>query len=130
MKTFLHSFNLDKLGMGISSLCALHCVAIPIVLVMGLDTLLPFLENRWLETFLIVGTFLVGFVAFAKGVFLHKRYSLFVIFSVGFLLIAVSEELNSTFLSLSTSLSGVTLIVLAHAQNIQHSKRAQKAVNA
>ncbi len=67
--------KLDKLGIWISSLCALHCLALPVIV-----SLLPlvgssFFAQAWFERAILTGSIIIGAVALISGAArYHGRY--------------------------------------------------------
>ena len=67
-------FNLDRLGFCMSSLCAVHCISLPILIV-----IMPFLAGTWLVNRELEWVFAICSVLFAIGCSafssrLHKKY--------------------------------------------------------
>lgn len=67
--------KLDKLGIWISSLCALHCLALPVIV-----SLLPlvgssFFAQAWFERTILTGSIIIGAIALISGAArYHGRY--------------------------------------------------------
>ncbi len=110
---------LDKIGITATSLCALHCILLPILLpALPLLGLSFFAEHQWEHIFLIV-TAILGSIAMLSGFkrYHKKLYPLYLLI----LGVAVywhkhdySEAVQPFFIVI-----GATLIVAAHLINIK-----------
>lgn len=109
----------DKLGMCVSAICMVHCLAIPILLLFGLDAVLLVVDQEWLELLIIVFTFGVGVISFLSGFVRHKQHFIPVLFIAGFLLIVNGEAVSHMWVSLLLSVSGAIIIIYAHVQNLK-----------
>ena len=123
-------FNLDRLGFCMSSLCAVHCISLPILIV-----IMPFLAGTWLVNRELEWVFAICSVLFAIGCSafssrIHKKYWLPVIaFFGGTILlgahytapdICCSEDLSWPHF-MGTALGG-SLLACTHFINISISK--------
>ena len=106
----------DVMGIAVSLLCGLHCVALPLFFsgfgLFGSSVL----HNPWLEGATVLGSFVFGIAAFYKGCFLlHKNKLPLLLFTVGFgmLLSAQVYEQNAIYLIPAATL----LMITAHVLN-------------
>ncbi|WP_158827401.1 MerC domain-containing protein [Mucilaginibacter lacusdianchii] len=111
------SVRLDKAGMGISFLCAIHCALLPVCLailpVLGLE----FLASPRLEISIIILSVLIGVSSLSLSWYKHRSFLPFVIMAFGFLSIFSGHFwLTNTKEWLWLGLGG-TLVALAHYQN-------------
>ncbi len=60
-------FGIDQLGICTSALCIIHCIAMPFLLILGLDTLLWWTEVDFIEITLIGLSLFIGSVSFING---------------------------------------------------------------
>ena len=109
----------DKLGMCTSFVCALHCLAIPIFLILGVDSALVLIDQEWIELTIIMLSFLIGFVSFLVGYVQHRQHFIPVLFLAGFLLIINGESVASSWLAVILSVAGASIIAYAHFQNLK-----------
>ena len=127
-------FNLDRVGFCMSSLCAVHCICLPILIV-----IMPFLAGTWLVNRELEWVFAICSVLFAIGCSafssrLHKKYWLPIIaFFGGIILlgahytapdICCSEDLSWPHF-MGTALGG-SLLASTHFINISLSKCNQQ----
>lgn len=110
---------LDRLGITATSLCALHCILLPVLLpalpLLGLSFLA---DHEWEHFFLIV-TGILGTIALFTGFKkYHKRLYPFYLLFVGLTLYWIkhdfSEAMEPYFI-----ISGASLIVAAHLINLK-----------
>lgn len=118
MKTF--KLNLDKLGITASTLCAIHCAAVPLIL-----TFLPlwglgFLANEKVESFMIVLSLCLGIWSMSTSYRkLHRKVIPSIVLIAGFSLIAVGHFSGITQLEpILIPLGGFT-IASAHFINLR-----------
>jgi len=110
---------LDRIGITVTSLCALHCILLPVLLpalpLLGLSFLA---DHAWEHFFLIVTAILGTFALFSGFRKYHKRiypfYLLFLGVGIYWIKHDFSEELQPYFIIL-----GASLIVAAHVINLK-----------
>jgi len=110
--------RLDRAGMILSGLCAVHCVlGIVLVGVLGLggETLLaPAIHRIGLGLALAVGLISLGF-----GVLRHGRVAPLVIGGIGLALMAAAIVVGHGMAEAVLTILGVGLVALAHLRNLQ-----------
>lgn len=100
----------DKIGIGVSLFCLLHCISMPVLV-----TIFPvFLNlNHYIEIPILVSTFIIGLTSFWLNITKHKYFLSILFFIIGFIFIFVSVILHqhwANFISLP-------IIILAHYLN-------------
>jgi hypothetical protein len=110
--------NWDKIGIYISSLCVIHCIATPFLLVFGMDSLIAYVENPIIEILLLLPIVAIGFFSFYKGFLHHRQHFLPVLFLSGFILLWCSESIENEMLTVAVSVMGGCIIVYAHYFNM------------
>ncbi|KLT66586.1 MerC domain-containing protein [Pedobacter sp. BMA] len=120
MKTLIKNMNLDKLGITASTLCAVHCAALPFVMTVlplwGLD----FLANDAVEITMIALSLVLGIWSLARG-YRSQHHSIRPLFILicGFILIASGHFLPvAHFEAILIPLGGIT-IAAAHFTNLR-----------
>lgn len=110
---------LDRIGITATSLCALHCILLPVLLpalpLLGLSFLA---DHTWEHVFLIM-TAILGSVALFSGFRkYHKRFYPFYLLFLGIAIYWIkhdfSESLEPYFI-----IAGASLIVAAHVINLK-----------
>lgn len=120
MKILRYHINLDRVGITASTLCAIHCAAIPFLItilpIWGLD----FLANEWMEIFIIVISLILGIWSLTTS-FKKTHYNILPIslFVTGFALIVMGHFLNIDFLEPILIPFGGFTIALAHLINLR-----------
>lgn len=110
---------LDKIGITATSLCALHCIMLPILLPLLPLVGLSFLaDHTWEHVFLLM-TAALGTVALFSGFKrYHKRLYPFYLLYLGVALYWIkhdfSEDVEALFI-----IGGASLIIAAHYMNIK-----------
>ena len=113
--------RLDQLGIGVGLVCAIHCIATPIVLVALPSVLLPIAESPLVEWGLIAVSLLLGAVVIARlGLRTHRRVHPLAMFAVGALLLVGSRVApeEPELLEIALVVVGATLVVGAHVRNL------------
>lgn len=109
----------DRLGIGISIFCAVHCLVLPFLI-----TLLPFLDwpvlhHPLTEGITLLSALAVGLYTFSRGyIHLHGRLLPVLLFLPGILLMLLAHTLwheQETWLKLI----GLSFVVSAHMLNLQ-----------
>ncbi len=116
------SWNLDFLGFSASFLCAIHCLAIPVLLSLGLLGGAGWLETPLLEWGLVITAIIIGSWAIGKGFFKdHRRLSPVIWALVGFSILAISRFLEHDLEHFATAVGGFS-IAFAHYENWKFSR--------
>ena len=111
----------DILGVGLSLLCLIHCLVLPVLIAFA-PVLLKNLpgDDATHRTLAVVIGF-VGFLAFRSGYKVHRRRWLLWLFSLGLLLISVAAALGEAVLTgygeAAITVVGGILLVTAHLFN-------------
>lgn len=75
--------SLDKTGMWVTTLCALHCLLLPVILPLLSLIGLSFLGEELLERIILGTSILLGAVALTSGMRKHARVYPFIILLLG-----------------------------------------------
>ena len=111
--------NLDKFCISAASLCALHCLLVPLALPLAPLVGLQFFAHSVVETAVLITTFSIGLVALSLGFAKrHRQVYPFYLLLVGTVLYALRHEFGATSEPL-VILAGAVFIVLAHLANIR-----------
>jgi hypothetical protein len=110
---------LDRIGITATSLCALHCILLPVILpalpLLGIGFLA---DHMWEHVFLVVTAVLGSIAMFSGFKRYHKKLYPFYLLMLGVVIYwqkhDFSEELQPVFIMI-----GATLIVAAHIINIK-----------
>lgn len=120
MYSMIQKINLDKIGIGASLLCAIHCAALPV-----LFTTLPLLgvellENEKVELGFILFSLVVGSVALYNGYKKHHRKKLpLALFIMGMSLLFFANFYLEEGAETLVKMLGAATIIWAHVRNWQ-----------
>lgn len=110
---------LDYVGIGVSSLCALHCVMLPVLI-----PVLPLLgasifAEHWFERSILILSMVIGFVALVSGFYRYHRqlYPVYSLMLGGFLY--WNKDMLGENMEPVIVVVGAALIVGSHALNIR-----------
>ena len=109
--------SIDQLGMCASALCIVHCMAIPILLILGVDAMLLWMDAEAMELLLIGLSLVIGLISFVGGYLKHKHHFIPLLFLAGFLLMINGESISSDWLGVAISVFGAGIIIYAHFHN-------------
>ncbi len=113
--------NWDRLGIGLSLLCAIHCVATPMIILSVPIMARYYLAHPYFHLILALMIIPVGMVAFIHGFTHHKNYlvlllgipGLFIVTGIPYLIHRLQFDLNEPiFMTI-----GSGLLILAHWNN-------------
>lgn len=112
----------DRLGIGVSLTCAVHCVitaGVSLLPTMGLSAATG-VAMEWLELPLLVGALTVGLLAlFPAYLREHKRFAPIGLFALGMGFVVGGRFAPTTTLESALTVVGVGLIATAHAVNLR-----------
>lgn len=109
--------NLDFLGFSASFICAIHCLALPFVLSLGLVGGSSWLLDETMEFFFILASVLIASYAIGKGyVKEHRQITPGLWMLTGFLFLLIGRFLESPAEHYLTALGGIS-IAYAHFLN-------------
>ena len=111
----------DKMAMSLSMLCALHCMAAPVIIVMLPSLAALQLDDEAFHTWMVLAVIPISIYALTMGCRQHKHYRLLGIglFGLLFLLSAVlsGDDLITSFWEKALTVTGAVTIALGHYWN-------------
>ena len=111
----------DKMAMSLSMLCALHCMAAPMIIVMLPSLAALQLDDEAFHTWMVLAVIPISIYALTMGCRQHKHYRLLGIglFGLLFLLSAVlsGDDLITSFWEKALTVTGAVTIALGHYWN-------------
>ncbi|WP_315853253.1 MerC domain-containing protein [Alteromonas oceanisediminis] len=110
---------LDKLGIWVSGLCALHCLALPLLLPILPFVASSFVAEVWFERTILSLSILVGATALLIGFYRHhrQRYPLFAL-AAGAAIYWNKDIFGEAYEPITIAL-GAGLIIAAHLMNLR-----------
>jgi hypothetical protein len=121
MRSLKMALKLDNIGMTASTLCAIHCAAIPVFF-----TSLPilgvgFLADPWVEWAMILIALFIGFASIVTSYFrTHHRPLPLLLLIVGFVIIILGHLLTKGWIEAIVAPIGGLLIAYAHFVNYKY----------
>jgi hypothetical protein len=127
MKRFLAQPSLDTTGFWASAICAVHCVAVPVLLSFTAFSSLAFLEDASVEYTILSLSIIIGVASLLPSYFRHHRkLNALLILFIGFMLIGLSRFTEvDLFESMLTS-GGAATVASAHVVNFKLCKKYEK----
>ncbi len=123
MRSFLFRLSLDTTGFWASAICALHCVAVPILLSFTTFSSLAFLEHETIEYAILGASAALGVVSLLPSyVRHHRKFNALLILLAGFMLILFGRFVDITLYEVLLTSLGALLVAFAHAVNFRMCK--------
>ena len=117
MKSTFIGNNLDFYGFFASSLCAIHCAAVPILMMFGALGSLSWLDNYWIELGFILVSMILAYwslsISYKKH---HQNWRAIKIVVIGFILLIISRFVPHHLGDLMVVIGGL-IIAYAHLVN-------------
>ncbi len=120
---------IDQVGIWLTSLCALHCIAIPVILPLVPLLAGSFFAEEWFERTVLLLSIVVGFVALLIGFYKYHRqlYPLYSLTMGGF--IYWQKDMFGHHFEPLVVTTGVVLIIASHVINIRLCKACKGCEN-
>ncbi len=131
----LHAFrrwNWDKIGIGLSSLCMIHCLATPLLFLLLPAVGAAYLDGsegfHWVMASIVLP---VALLAFLRGYSHHRRARVLALGFAGVALLyaalALHETIQSSVPHTLMTIAGSALLLTGHALNWRYCKRCDHA---
>jgi hypothetical protein len=115
------ALKLDNLGMTASTLCAIHCAAVPVLFTSLPLVGLGFLANPWVEWIMITLALVVGISSIGTSYFrLHHRVLPLALLIGGFIIIIIGHLFITSWIEAVIVPAGGFMIAIAHFVNYKY----------
>ena len=108
----------DKLAIGLSLACTLHCLALPVLLVLLPSMAALQLDNEAFHIWMVAAVLPISIYALTLGCKQHKRYQLFLWGGIGLgllvLALALGEERIGEIGEKTLTVLGATFVAIGH----------------
>ena len=113
----------DKFAIGLSLICAIHCLALPLLLIILPSMIVLQLDNEIFHTLIIITVLPVSIFALTLGYKKHKRNWLLIVGFAGLLLLVIAvilgEETTGEFGEKLLTVLGASLVAAGHLWNFR-----------
>ncbi|TEW54854.1 MerC domain-containing protein [Psychromonas sp. RZ22] len=113
----------DKLSIGLSMLCAIHCLLLPFLLVLVPSTIAVQLGNEAFHAWMVFAVLPTSIYALTLGCKKHKNYRLIALGISGLLLLVLAVVLGEYLFGhlgeKIMTLAGATLLAIGHCWNFR-----------
>ncbi len=113
----------DKLAIGLSLGCIIHCLATPALLILIPSLSALHLDNHAFHFWMVIAVLPTSIYALTLGCKKHKRYPLLLLASLGLVILLspflLGEEYLSEILEISLTVIGASLISVSHWFNLR-----------
>jgi len=132
MTSFMNT--VDKTAIGLSTLCILQCLTLPITLAfLPTFTWLRFFADETFHLWLLLAVLPVSFFALATGFTLHKNRYVILISASGIVILIFSALLGHDTLGEAGEVFftavGSILVATGHIQNLKYRNKRQSCIN-
>jgi hypothetical protein len=118
LNKFFGKITWDLVGFSTSALCAVHCIAFPILVLFGSFSSLGIAHNHALENGILLVSAIIGISSLVPSYMNHhRRRTPIAIFLTGFLLIIISRLPVSELWETALTTVGASTIAFAHVVN-------------
>jgi len=112
----LQAFS-DRLAVFLSGLCVLHCLFLPILLILAPVLGLNLVSDELVHSILFIIAIPVSLVGLGLGYRRHRHLGSAALAAMGLVLMYVALLQNSLFMEEALTIIGVSLVAFAHIQN-------------
>jgi len=120
----------DKVSIGLSTLCAIHCLVLPLLLLLLPSLVGTQLASEAFHSWMLIAVIPTSIYALTMGCKKHKRLQFLVIGMSGLVLLSspvfLGHEIVNEFSEKILTLLGAGLMVLAHWMNFSLCKKHQE----
>ena len=129
MKSFFLQLSLDTTGFWASAICAVHCIAVPVLLSFSTFAFLSFLENDFMEYTIICVSLVLGVTSLLPSYFRHHRkFNALYFLLTGFILIFFGRFTAISVYERSFTSVGAIFIATAHIVNFRMNRNYRDSV--
>ncbi|AAZ27792.1 MULTISPECIES: MerC domain-containing protein [Colwellia] len=107
----------DKMAITLSIACAIHCLALPLLLLLLPSFMVLQLNNEAFHTWMVIIVLPTSVYALFMGCKQHKRYRLLFIGFLGLILLVLAVWIGNEFWEKALTLVGSTVIAGGHYWN-------------
>ncbi len=104
----------DKIGIFFSSLCAIHCIAMPILILGSSNFFLHSIDNVWVERGFILLCLLIAAFSFIKYKRIHANGLPLQLLGIAMLFLITSVFVSNTVLEVFFSVIGSGFLITGH----------------
>ncbi|HCX21647.1 MAG: hypothetical protein CMB80_06255 [Flammeovirgaceae bacterium] len=116
-------FDLDKIGICLSSACAIHCSVMPLVLLYSSTLgIFSFIDSPVVELIILIATTLIGGLALIPSTIKYGQAYVLILFISGILIVINSEMTSALWSRILLSIAGGLLMAYAHFENLKIKK--------
>jgi hypothetical protein len=112
----------DKLGIFFSSLCAVHCLILPILILNSGHFLAKYINNQWVEKGFIITCLTIAAFSFFRFRKLHGSSWPILLFFIAVLFLISSMVCNHLVLEITFSVIGSLILICGHIINMRSYK--------
>jgi hypothetical protein len=110
----------DYVGLSASTLCAVHCMVFPFLVMLGSISGLGLAYNHRYENIIIVASAIIGFTSLVPSYFNHhRRVNAIIAFLVGFSLIILGRLNVPMLLETVFTTLGASTVAVSHLINLR-----------
>jgi len=120
-----NNIELDKVGMWLSGVCAIHCSVLPIMLAFGVGSSLGWMLSHEFEMIILIISLCVASYSLIEGyIKVHRNAKVILLAILGFALLVIGHEITIQYLGATLSTLGGVSILISHFINFRLRNRS------
>ena len=125
VKPAAYNRALDKLGVWVSALCAIHCIVVPLMLPIAPLVASSFFAQSWFEGSVLTLSLVIGFTALLIGFKNHHR-QIYPMYSLAIgAIIYINKDIFGHDYEAYTVAVGASFIIAAHLINLKLCRKCE-----
>lgn len=121
--SFLYKLNLDFAGVLASFICAIHCIAVPLILSLGVVNSGHWVHNHTFDIVVIVIGVIIASLSLLSDYKKHQSYFPILCIVIGFSFLAVGLKFEHSIYHMIWSVVGSCFVMTAHITNWKLSRK-------
>ncbi len=117
------SAKIDRVGICLSICCGIHCLISISLLTIGTLGVVGLAVNERIEVVISLAILFVGITAILPNMVRDRNYTLMSLFISGFVLLKISDSVESSWMQYGLLSIGIVMIITAHYLNLRSKKR-------
>jgi cell division protein FtsW (lipid II flippase) len=115
--SFFNRINLDLAGGIASFICALHCIAVPIIFSIGAANSYHFLHNHNFDIVIVLLGLVIAWTSLRSDYKVHQSKTPFILVIIGFSILVLGLRLGHDLIHALVSVLGSCFVITAHYYN-------------
>lgn len=111
--------NADGVAIGLSTVCVIHCLVMPLLLVLYPTALVTYFADESVHRFAVLFAVPISIFALTLGCGSHKRFWVLAVGLIGIALLTLPLLLSNESMETPLTIAGASLIAFSHITNMK-----------